>query len=152
MEDVEVFPSQVSETCPSPNWQHGNGRYHAKVWFRQTAFQSILTLWCIAAPSATKKLTTPLCSSLLASISSVKMNTLYTMLTSKAIEKQLCGPVRFHYACLLPYRWQYWHVTTMLPALRGICFMAGVRFSFDCPSCILRFICSLIRYLPLLII
>ena len=34
-------------------------------------------------------------------------NTLYTTLTSRAIKKQLCGPVRFHYACLLPYRWQY---------------------------------------------
>ena len=33
-------------------------------------------------------------------------NTLYTTLTSRAIKKQLCGPVRFHYACLLPDRWQ----------------------------------------------
>ena len=30
-------------------------------------------------------------------------NTLYTTLTSRAIKKQLCGPVRFRYACLLPY-------------------------------------------------
>ena len=34
-------------------------------------------------------------------------NTLYTALTFRAIKKQLCGPVRFHYACLLAYRWQY---------------------------------------------
>ena len=60
-------------------------------------------------------------------------HTLYTMLTSRAIKKQLCGSVRFHYACLLPYRWEYRYVTTVLPALWGICFMAGVRFSFDCP-------------------
>ena len=29
-------------------------------------------------------------------------NTLYTTLTSRAIKEQLCGPVSFHYACLLP--------------------------------------------------
>ena len=40
-------------------------------------------------------------------------NALYTTLTSRAINKQLCGPVRFHYACLLPYRWQYRYVTTL---------------------------------------
>ena len=38
----------------------------------------------------------------------------YTHLQS--IKKQLCGPVRFHYTCLLPYRWQYRYVTTVLPA------------------------------------
>ena len=38
-------------------------------------------------------------------------NTLYTTLTSRAIKKQLCGPVRFHYACLLPYRWQYRYIS-----------------------------------------
>ena len=31
-------------------------------------------------------------------------NTLYTTLASRAIKKQLCGPVHFHCACLLPYR------------------------------------------------
>ena len=61
------------------------------------------------------------------------MNTLYTTLTSRAIKKQLCRHVRFHYACLLPYRWQYRHVTTVFQLLREICFLAGVRFSFDCP-------------------
>ena len=29
-EDVEVFPSQISEACPTPDWQYGNGSYHAK--------------------------------------------------------------------------------------------------------------------------
>ena len=43
------------------------------------------------------------------------MNTLYTTLTSRAIKKQVCGTVRFHYACLLPYRWQHRYVTTVLP-------------------------------------
>ena len=31
-------------------------------------------------------------------------NIFYNTLTSRAIKKQLCEPVRFHYACLLPYR------------------------------------------------
>ena len=52
-------------------------------------------------------------------------NTLYTTLTSRAIKKQLCGPVRFHYACLLPYRWQYRYVTTVLPAFARNVFYGG---------------------------
>ena len=43
-------------------------------------------------------------------------NTLYTTLTSRAINKQLCESLRSHYAYLLPYRWQYRYVTTVLPA------------------------------------
>ena len=34
-------------------------------------------------------------------------DTLYTTLTSRAIKEQLYGPLRFHYACVLSYRWQY---------------------------------------------
>ena len=30
-------------------------------------------------------------------------NILYSTLTSRAIKKHMCGPVRFYYACLLPY-------------------------------------------------
>ena len=30
MEDVEVFPSQISEAYPSLDWQYGDGHYHAK--------------------------------------------------------------------------------------------------------------------------
>ena len=30
MEDVEVFPSQIFEAYPSPDWQYGDGRYHTK--------------------------------------------------------------------------------------------------------------------------
>ena len=41
-EDVEVFPSQISEAYLSPDWQYGDGRYRAKGWFRPTAFQ---TFW-----------------------------------------------------------------------------------------------------------
>ena len=29
-EDVEVFPSKISEAYPSPDWLYGDGRYHAK--------------------------------------------------------------------------------------------------------------------------
>ena len=60
MEDVEVFPSQISEAYPSPDWQYGDWNYHAKGWFRPTAFQGVLTLWRVAAPSATEKRTTSL--------------------------------------------------------------------------------------------
>ena len=43
-EDVEVFPSQIPEDYPSPDWQYGHRRYHGKGWFRLTAFQGVLSL------------------------------------------------------------------------------------------------------------
>ena len=49
-------------------------------------------------------------------------NTLYTTLTSRAIKKQLCGPVRFHYAD-----------NKCFQLLRGMYFMTDVRFSLDFP-------------------
>ena len=61
-------------------------------------------------------------------------NTLYTTLTSRAIKKQLCGPVRFHYACLLPYIWQYRYIT-VLPAFARNMFYGG---------------CSVFIWLPLI--
>ena len=70
-EDVEVFPRQISEAYPSPDGQYGDGRYHAQGSFSRTVFQGVLTLCRVAGPSATKKRTTPLCSSLIASISNV---------------------------------------------------------------------------------
>ena len=54
--------------------------------------------------------------------------TLYTMLTPRAIKKQLYGPVCFHYTCLLPYRWQYRYVTTVLPAFARNVFYGGFCF------------------------
>ena len=60
-------------------------------------------------------------------------NTLYTALASRAIKKQLCGPVRFHYAWLLPYRWQYRCATSVASFTRNM-FYGGVRFSFGCLS------------------
>ena len=94
----------------------------------------ILTVWGWALsckrmiPSdtipATKKRTTPLCSSLLACISNAG-RTHYTKHTSGAIKEQLCGPVRFHYAFLLTYRWQHRYVTMVLPAFVGNVFCGG---------------------------
>ena len=52
-------------------------------------------------------------------------NTLYIALTSRTIKKQLCGPVRFHYACYLSYRWQSRYVTTVLPAFARNVFYGG---------------------------
>ena len=62
-------------------------------------------------------------------------NTLYTTLTSRVIKKQLCGPVRFHYTSLLPHRWQYRYVTTVLPAFARNVFYGG---------------CSVFIWLPLI--
>ena len=79
-----MFPRKISKTYPSPDWQYGDGRYYAKGWFSPRAFQVVLALWRVAVPSATKKRTTPLCSSLLASISNAgRTHTLhYTHLQS----------------------------------------------------------------------
>ena len=57
----------------------------------------------------------------------------YTTLTFRATKKQLCGPWRFHYACLLLYKWQYRYVTTRLPAFARNVFYGGCLISFDYP-------------------
>ena len=62
-EDVEVFPSQIYEPYASLDWQYGDGRYHAKWWFRPTAFKGVSTLSRVPTPSAIKKRTTALFSS-----------------------------------------------------------------------------------------
>ena len=95
-EDVEVFLSKISESYLSPDWQYGDGRYHAKgipgrfdfmahrnaLNHQETNHTSLLFFPCLHFQCWT--------------------NTLYTTLTSRAIRKQLCGSVRFHYALLLP--------------------------------------------------
>ena len=60
-------------------------------------------------------------------------NTLYTTLTSRAIKKQLCAPVSFHYACLLSYRWQYRYVTTVLPVFASNVFHGGCSVFISLP-------------------
>ena len=47
-EDVEVFPSHISEAYHSPDWQYGDSCYHTIGWFCPTTFQGVLTLWHIA--------------------------------------------------------------------------------------------------------
>ena len=85
---------------------------------------------CSSTLSHQETKTTPLCSSLLASISNAGQTHFTLCSPPEQYRKKLYGRVRFHYACLLP--WQYRYVTTVLPALWGMCFMAGVQFSFDC--------------------
>ena len=112
-EDVEVFPSKSLKPISHQIWQYGDRNYHAKVRFRPTEIQGVLTLWRLAAPSATKKRATSLCFSFHFQCWS---NTLYTTLTSRAIKKEPYAHVHFNYTCLLPYRWQYQYLTTVLPA------------------------------------
>ena len=96
-EDIEVFPCQISEA--SSDWQYGDGCHHAKRMIpsdsipgrfefmarrQETNHASLLFFSCLHFQCWT--------------------NTLYTTLTSKATKEQLCGPVHFHYTCLLPYR------------------------------------------------
>ena len=135
-----MFPRQISEAYSWPDWQYGDGRHHAKGWFRPTAFQVVLTCRSTLSHQETNHTSLLFFACL---HFQYWTNTLYTTLTRRAIKKQLCRPRRLHYACLLPYRSQYRYATTVLPALRGMFFMAGVRFSFDCPLHYLTYIKSL---------
>ena len=82
------------------------------------------------------------------------MNTLYTTLTSRAIKKQLCGPVCFHYACLLPYRWQYRYLTTVLPDFARSVFYGWCSIFIWLPliiahsHCLIRLFVYLEKFLP----
>ena len=120
-EDAEVFPSQISEAYPSPDWQLCGwalsckrmipsdsipGRFdfmarRSTLIHQETNHTSLLFFACLHFQCWT--------------------NTLYTAFTSRAIKTQLCGAVRFHYVCLLPYRWQ----TTVLPAFVRNVFYGG---------------------------
>ena len=121
-EDVEVFPSQISEAYPTTDWQYWDWCYHAKGWFRPTAFHGVLTLWRAAALCHQEMIHTSLLFFACLHFQ-CWTKTLYTKITSRPIKKQLCGPVCFHYACLLSYRWRQ-----CCQLLGGMCFMAGVRF------------------------
>ena len=121
---LKCFPAK-SVAYPSLNWQYGDGRYHAKGWFRPRAFQGVLTLSGVSTPGQQEENQTSLLF-LVCLHFQCRTSTLYTTLTSRAIKKQLCGLVHFHYACLLPYRWQYRFVMTVLPAFArnvfyGVC-------------------------------
>ena len=69
-------------------------------------------------------------------------NTIYTTLTSRALKKQLSEHVRFHYACLLPYRWQYWYIT-VLPAFARIVFYGVCSVFISLPLIFLLIIWTL---------
>ena len=123
-EDVEVYPAKSLELIPHQIGSMGTGviiqkddsvRQHSRAFLRYGATQhpqpprnepSLLFFACLHFQCW--------------------MNKLYTMLTSRAIKKKLYGPVRFHYACLLPNIWQYRYVRTVLPAFaknvfQGVC-------------------------------
>ena len=125
MEDVEVFLNQISKAYPSPDWQYWGRSLPYK---RMIPSDSIPGRFNFMARSNTLNHQVTNHTSLLFFAChhlQCWTNTRYTTLTSRAIKKQLCGPVRFHYAYLLPYRWQYWYVTTVLPAFASNMFYVG---------------------------
>ena len=136
-EDVEVFPSQISKDYPSPDWQYGDGRYHAKGWFRPTEFQGV---WHATMNFA--------CSSTLSDLETNHAfllffpclhlhcwtNTLYTTLTSRAIRKQLVNLCVFTMHVSYPTDGSINTYQQCCQVLRGMYFSTDVRFSFDWPS------------------
>ena len=62
---LKCYPATHLKLIPHQIGSKETGVIIAKGLFGSTAFQGILTLWRVAAPSATKKQTTSLCSSLL---------------------------------------------------------------------------------------
>ena len=84
-----VFPSQISEAYPSPDCSMETGVIMQKDESVQKASQSVLILRRVAAPSVTKKRTTPLCSSSLATISRIA--------PLQRNKEKLCGPVHVSY-------------------------------------------------------
>ena len=109
-----MFPSKISEAYPAPDWQYGYGLIMQSV----IPSDNILGRFDFMARRSTLSHQETNHTSLLYFVCfhiQCWTNTLYTTLTFREIKKQLCGPVRFHYACLLPCRWQYRYVATMLP-------------------------------------
>ena len=123
-DDVEIFPSQISDAYLSPDRQYGDGHYHVK---DDSVREHSRAFACMARRSTLRHQRTNHTSLLFFACLHFHCwtNTLYTMLTAKAIKKQLCGLVRFHYACLLPYRWQYRYVTTVLTTFARNMFYGG---------------------------
>ena len=75
-----------------------DGRYHAKEWFRPTAFHEILTLWRVAASSETNHTALLFFACLHFQCC---MNTLYTTLTSRTIKKTTVWTCEFS-QCMSP--------------------------------------------------
>ena len=120
-----MFSSQISEAYPSPDWQYGDGRYHEK---RMIPSDSIPGRFDFTSRRSTlsHQETNHIFLIFFACLHfQCWTNTLYTMRTSRAIKKQLCGSVRFHCAFFLPYTWQYRYVTTVLPDFARNVFYGG---------------------------
>ena len=102
-EDVEVFPSQYMELIPHHIGsiatdvivqKDDSVRQHSRAFSLYGASQHH------QPPKKESHLSALLCLPPFPMLD----EHFYTMLTTRAIKKQLCGPVRFHCACLLPYR------------------------------------------------
>ena len=128
-----MFPSQISETYPN----------RLTVWRRVSSFKRMIPSDSIpghfnfmARRSTLSHQETNRTSLLFFALLHFQCwtNALYTTLTYRAIKEELCGRVRFHYACLLPYRWQYLYVTTVLPAFARNVFHGRCSVFIDCPS------------------
>ena len=89
---LKCFPAKF-QAYNSPDWQYGDGRYHAKGWFLPTAFQGVLARHSTLSETNEPSLLFFACLHF-----QCWTNTLYTTLTSRAINKQLCEPARFQYA------------------------------------------------------
>ena len=126
-EDVEVFLSQISDAHPLPDWQYG---YRPKEWISPTAFQGVLTLWRVSAPSATKTNHTSLLFFVCLHFQCWTNTPLHYAHIQSNKETTVCTR-EFYYACLLVYRWQYRYVITLLPVFARNVFIAGIRLSFD---------------------
>ena len=108
-EDVKVFPSQISEDYPSPYGQYGDWSYHAK---KMNMPDSFLGRFDFMARRSSLSHQETNYTSLLSSISILDEHILHYahLQNNKATTVLTCAISR-----LLPYRWQYRYVTTVLP-------------------------------------
>ena len=123
-EDVECFPAKFLKPIPHQIGSTGTG----VIMLKMILSDSVLGRFDFMAPRSTLSYQETNHTSLLFFAClhfQCYTNTLYTTLICKAIKKQLCGTVRFHYACLLPYRWQYGYLKTVLTAFARNVFYGG---------------------------
>ena len=103
-DDVEVFPSEISESYPSPDWQYGDRRYHAKK--DDSVRQHSRAFWIYGASQHHQPPRINHTFLLFFACLHFQCWTNHALhyANLQSNKEQLCGPVRFHYACLLPYR------------------------------------------------
>ena len=102
-EDVEVFPSQISEAYPSPDWQSGYRQFIMQK--DDSVQQNSRAFWLFGASQHPQPPRNE------PHLSALILLPPFPMLDERTL----------HYA------------PTVLPAFAGNVFMAGVRFSFECP-------------------